>query len=60
MLNRNSHKAFILAFGLAFAAAVAWSRLRLQRHVVRDLVAGTCTGAVAGTAYLLASPGMAG
>ena len=47
-------------FGLAFAAAVAWSRLRLQRHVVRDLVAGTCTGAVAGTAYLLASPGMAG
>ena len=47
-------------FGLAFAAAVAWSRLRLQRHVVRDLLAGTCTGAVAGTAYLLASPGVAG
>ena len=46
--------------GVVFTAAVAWSRLRLQRHEVRDLVAGTCTGAVAGAAYLLASPGMAG
>ena len=46
--------------GLVFTAAVAWSRLRLQRHVVRDLVAGTCTGALAGAAYLLASTGMAG
>ena len=47
-------------FGLVFAAAVAWSRLRLQRHVVRDLLAGTCVGAAAGVACLLTSPGMAG
>jgi hypothetical protein len=45
--------------GAAFAAAVAWSRLRLQRHVLRDLVAGAGTGAFAGMAYLLANPGMA-
>jgi len=47
-------------FGLVFAAAVAWSRLRLQRHVMRDLVAGACTGALAGATYLLASTGMTG
>lgn len=36
-----------------FAALLAWSRLRLARHVPRDLVAGACTGALAG---LLAWP----
>ncbi|WP_162350650.1 phosphatase PAP2 family protein [Pseudoxanthomonas gei] len=35
---------------LLFAGAVAWSRLRLQRHVPRDLVAGALTGALAGIA----------
>ena len=43
--------------GLAFAAAVAWSRLHLQRHVPRDLVAGACTGALAGIALMVASRG---
>lgn len=36
-----------------FAALLAWSRLRLARHVPRDLVAGACAGAFAG---LLAWP----
>ena len=35
-----------------FAAVVAWSRLHLQRHVPRDLVAGVCTGLLAGLAFL--------
>ena len=35
---------------LVFAGAVAWSRLRLARHVPRDLVAGALAGAVAGIA----------
>lgn len=39
---------------LAFAALVAWSRLALQRHVPRDLVAGIVTGALAGVAFVLA------
>jgi hypothetical protein len=43
--------------GLVFAALVGWSRLRLQRHVVRDLVAGSCTGALAGIVFLLAGTG---
>ena len=38
--------------GLLFAAVVAWSRLHLQRHVPRDLVAGVCTGLLAGLAFL--------
>ena len=37
---------------LLFAAAVAWSRLHLQRHVPRDLFAGACTGLLAGLAFL--------
>ena len=37
--------------GLAFAAAVAWSRLILSRHALRDLVAGAIVGAGAGLAY---------
>ena len=40
--------------GFACAAAVAWSRLRLQRHVPRDLVAGAATGLLAGLGFLLA------
>lgn len=44
--------------GFACAAAVAWSRLLLQRHVPRDLLAGAATGLLAGIAFLLAS-GMA-
>jgi membrane-associated phospholipid phosphatase len=42
----------------ACAAAVAWSRLQLRRHVPRDLLAGAATGLLAGIAFLLAS-GMA-
>ncbi len=43
--------------GLAFAAAVAWSRLALSRHIPRDLVAGAIGGAAAGLAHwLIASP----
>jgi len=41
--------------GLCFAAAVAWSRLALQRHVPRDLIAGALTGAVAGVAFAMAA-----
>ena len=44
--------------GFACAAAVAWSRLQLQRHVPRDLLAGAATGLLAGIAFLRAS-GMA-
>ena len=40
--------------GLCFAGAVAWSRLALQRHVPRDLIAGVAIGALAGTAFALA------
>ena len=45
--------------GLLFAAAVAWSRLHLQRHVPRDLVAGACTGLLAGLAFLQLTQGSA-
>lgn len=40
--------------GLCFAATVAWSRLALQRHVPRDLIAGALTGALAGIAFAMA------
>jgi membrane-associated phospholipid phosphatase len=40
-----------LAAGLAFAALVGWSRLRLGRHRPRDLVAGTGAGLVAGLVH---------
>jgi len=36
---------------LSFAAAVAWSRLALQRHTRRDLMVGAITGASAGLAF---------
>lgn len=37
--------------GLGFAGLVAWSRLDLQRHQPRDLVAGAAAGAVAGLLF---------
>jgi membrane-associated phospholipid phosphatase len=37
--------------GLAFAAAVAWSRLALSRHAPRDRIAGAAAGVAAGLAY---------
>ena len=36
---------------VAFAVLVAWSRLALQRHVPRDLVAGMAAGALAGMVF---------
>lgn len=42
---------FALLAGLAFAGLVAWSRLSLQRHEPRDLVAGAVAGAVAGLLF---------
>lgn len=41
----------LLVAGLAFAALIGWSRLRLARHRPRDLVAGTLAGAAAGLAH---------
>ena len=41
----------VLVAGLAFAALIGWSRLRLARHRPRDLVAGTLAGAAAGLAH---------
>lgn len=43
--------AWAMLAGMAFAAAVAWSRLILSRHAPRDLVAGAIAGAGAGFAY---------
>ncbi len=40
--------------GLGFAAAIAWSRLRLSRHVPIDLIVGAVAGAGAAGAYALA------
>jgi len=37
---------------LCVAAAIAWSRLRLQRHRPRDLLAGAVVGCAAGLAFL--------
>lgn len=44
--------------GFAFAALVAWSRLQLQRHVPRDLMAGAVAGTVAGIVFKLLTAGM--
>jgi membrane-associated phospholipid phosphatase len=49
-LLRELGAAWMLA-ALLFAAAVAWSRLALQRHTPRDLIAGAVTGALAGLAF---------
>ncbi len=38
----------LAAGAFVFAAVLAWSRLALQRHVPRDLVAGTFAGLIAG------------
>ena len=43
-----------LAAGLAWAACIAWSRLRLSRHAPRDLVAGAIAGTLAGACFVLA------
>jgi membrane-associated phospholipid phosphatase len=48
------------AAGVAFAAAVAWSRLALARHALRDLVAGTIAGLLAGLAFWRLLPVAAG
>ncbi len=48
------------AGGLLFAAAVAWSRLALARHVPRDLIAGAAAGALAGGMFWRLLPGVAG
>lgn len=37
--------------GCAFAAVVAWSRLRLSRHEPRDIVAGATAGVLSATIY---------
>lgn len=37
----------------ALALAVGWSRLRLRRHTLREVVAGLATGAVSGLAFNL-------
>lgn len=52
--------AWALAGGLTFAALVAWSRLRLERHAPRDVVAGALAGTLAGVAFHLLAPGTAG
>ena len=44
---------------LAFVALVGWSRLTLQRHAPRDLLAGLAVGAAAGFAFaIVAGHGM--
>ncbi|MBW8367311.1 MAG: hypothetical protein K0M70_05575 [Arenimonas sp.] len=48
-----------LAAGLAFTAAVAWSRWVLGRHHKRELVAGAAAGAIAGLAFWLILPRLA-
>lgn len=40
-----------MAAGFAFAAAVAWSRLRLSRHRPRDLIVGGLVGLFAARLY---------
>ena len=48
------------AAGVGFALAVAWSRLALDRHAPRDLVAGAVAGALAGLAFWRLLPAVAG
>ncbi|TQM17939.1 hypothetical protein FB548_1330 [Pseudoxanthomonas sp. 3HH-4] len=40
-----------MVVALVFAIAIAWSRLALERHTHRDLLAGALVGAVAGFAF---------
>lgn len=42
--------------GLVFALLVAWSRLVLERHTRRDIIAGAMTGAFAGLAFAGLAP----
>lgn len=46
--------------GIAFTIAVAWSRLVLDRHAPRDLVAGAIAGLLAGLAFWRLLPAVAG
>jgi hypothetical protein len=46
--------AWAVLAGLGFAAAIAWSRLRLSRHVPIDLIVGAVAGAGAAAVYALA------
>lgn len=41
----------LAASAFVFAVALAWSRLAMQRHVPRDLVAGALAGLIAGTLF---------
>ncbi len=50
LLLRELGTGWMLA-ALLFAAAVAWSRLALQRHTRRDLLAGAAVGAMTGLAF---------
>jgi len=50
LLLRELGTGWMLA-ALLFAAAVAWSRLALNRHAPRDLAAGAVVGAAAGLAF---------
>src|SRR3546814_17206887 len=45
--------------GILFVAAVAWSRLVLDRHAPRDLVAGAIAGLLAGLAFWRLLPAVA-
>lgn len=40
-----------MVIALLFATAIAWSRLALERHTRRDLLAGAVVGAMAGLAF---------
>lgn len=40
-----------VGLGLAFATALAWSRLVLERHAQRDLFAGAVAGGAAGLLF---------
>lgn len=52
LLVVNAHW-WVGLIGLCFAGLVAWSRLALQRHVPRDLIAGAVTGMLAGAAFVV-------
>lgn len=46
--------------GAAFALLVAWSRLALRRHVMRDLIAGAVAGMIAGALFAVLAPRLPG
>lgn len=49
--------AWAVAAGLCFAVLLAWSRLALARHALRDVAAGAAAGAFSGALYGLAIQG---